>query len=170
MRRGKVFVLPNYGKRVIIKQAGRAFPSDIGHRGVLDILVHATSTSCLVGDLHADETLVSPACAPGVLDEPVVRVTVGVRKAASWLGAGVPPLGDVAILHGRGRIGVAAVAFGVAYNGDCVIQTRVGAISVGDHAASIVTEDSIASPDSNRNWLCCDQVFEGSHVTSGCNL
>ena len=66
-----------------------------------DDLVDTTDTVA-TGDLDEDEAIVAPTGSPGVLDLPIVLVAA--LHAAAVIGAilaGVPPLGDLAVLLWR---------------------------------------------------------------------
>ena len=136
--------------------------SDKHHLDRLNMLVDTADTLAIL-NVEEDESIVSVASTPGVLDLPVVGCTlVATLKAACLgLGARVPPLGDLAFNSGRGRrrsgrVGRSISTILVADDDNCVVQTVIAVRSLDD--STLVVLESLArgvDGDGLRAFLNC---------------
>ena len=102
-----------------------------------DVGVHAADTLAVFLDGDTDESAITPAGAPRVLDFPVVVEALAVRAlehaGTRSVGARVPPLGDVASKLGCGGIDITTTfAIRVADNDDGVIELGTAVVSHHD--------------------------------------
>jgi len=153
------------------------------HVGEFDVRVH-TANTCTFGDLEENETLVTPASAPRVLNLPVVIVAILIllEHSAVFISiAGVPPLVDGAARDGVGlrlrlriRVGVVVVVVTivivllcVADEDDGVIETSWAAIVGTDNTRSVMLEVTTAGIDSNSHWLLLQLVLDLLEAVAG---
>lgn len=127
-----------------------------------DVGVHATDTGTAFLDGEADESTITPAGAPGVLDFPVVVVAIDVgaleHAGTGLVGACVPPLGDVASKLGCGGVDttITTLTIRVADNDDGMIELGTAVVSHLDDARFVVLEGGLASIKSDGDGLCLD--------------
>ena len=152
------------------------------HVGEFDVRVHTANTFTF-GDLEENETLVTPASAPRVLNLPVVIVAILIlleHSAVVISIAGVPPLVDGAARDGVGlrlglriRVGVVVVVtivivlLCVADEDDGVIETGWAAIVGTDNTRSVMLEVATAGIDSNSHWLLLQLVLDLLEAVAG---
>lgn len=115
--------------------------------------------------------MVAPVGSPGVLDLPVVVVTVRVllqTTAIAGVLAGVPPLVDLALANSRIRSGTggrirsrvglrsgsaAIILIGVANKDDSVVKTGSATSILADDTVLVELEDTITSVDGDRHGV-----------------
>ena len=125
-----------------------------------------TAYTLTIGDLDADEALITISSAPRVLNLPIIGETLFVFAAYSALdfnvtGFVVPPLVDLELIIARLRIGLRVGAgagidilmVGIANECDCVIERRTTVIGLLNNTAFVELEGGLACIKSNSERL-----------------